>query len=255
MDSLHTMLADQAEAQKTIGNDHTAMTPDQWADHMRTMAFSVCDEVHEAMAEVGWKPWATSRHINSEEFMGEMTDAWLFFMNMMIAGGMTAEDLIARTAKKQNNLLNRIASGYDGRTTKCGRCKRAYDNEGVKCRPGKFGELGQCAYVSNSPDLSLTSFVICSSCTTPLDDAHPLATCRPASAYQGTAGYCDRNGYLPAIQLPDWSTHCMACCASLDRFGCVNPSKQGMGWCARYKSAHSDNHGLMHTSHKRGSGA
>lgn len=177
-DILEAMLAAQADVQKTLGNDIPNMPDVDRMRYMTEMAWSACDEIHEAMGEVGWKSWATSNHINREEFMGEMTDAWLFFMNLMMAGGMTAEDLIERTSKKQDNTLMRFATGYDGRSTKCPRCKRAYDNEGVKCKPGAVGELGQCAYVSTpAAPIVVDPETQCIVCGYHYGDTH----CAPAS--------------------------------------------------------------------------
>lgn len=242
------MLSAQADVQRTLGNDLANMADENRMRYMTEMAFSLCDEVHEAMGEVGWKSWAKSNHINAEEFMGEMTDAWLFFMNLMLAAGMTAEDLILRTAKKQDNTLARFFGGYDGKSTKCPKCQRAYDNDGVKCTPAHAGPEGagaaRCGYEDVSGNVS------CASCGRQINDVAPFVMCRPANAYQGTVAFCETNGqHLAPITLPDWSTHCMACCAPLNEFGCNNPSKQGMGWCGRYKAAHSDHYGLLHPSH------
>ena len=37
--------------------------------------FAIEDELHEAIAEMGWKPWATSRHLNVDAMLKEMIDA------------------------------------------------------------------------------------------------------------------------------------------------------------------------------------
>lgn len=145
-DIMAAMLESQRLVQQEYGHDFVVMTDEERMRYLTTMTTACAVELHEALAETGWKPWASSNHINREEWMGEMADAWLFFMNLMLAGGMTAQDLIERTAKKQDNSYKRIKNGYDGVSTKCPVCRREYDNEGVKCKPGAVGELGQCAY-------------------------------------------------------------------------------------------------------------
>lgn len=245
-DMLAVMLAAQADVQRQLtGLDVTQLKGDSLADYMRTMGWACSDELHEAVNETGWKPWATSRHINHEEFMGEMTDAWLFFMNLMLAGGMTADDLIDRTAKKQDNALIRFANGYDGKTSKCPKCKRAYDNEGVKCTPPHSGPDGAgaayCGYVK-AGDMA------CPICDKELTS--PGVMCRPANRYQGTRTYCVTfNTYGEPIELPSSEDHCDACLSPLSETSCNNPGKFSIGWCARYKCGHSPTHGLMHGSH------
>lgn len=176
MDSLHIMLAGQHDAQRTIGHEFSTMTDEERAGFISIMVLACEDELHEALGEVGWKPWATSRHINKEEYMGELTDAWLFLMNLMLAGGMTADDLIRLTAKKQDNLIRRVSKGYDGQTTKCPKCKRAYDNDGVKCTPEA---CGYPVTIPINPDNR------CTSCGYAYIDVR----CYPASS-QGF-GWCD----------------------------------------------------------------
>jgi len=113
---------------------------DQFTDEERMQAIrdnvlACTDELHEALAETGWKPWASSNHVNREAFHAELVDAWHFFMNLMLHSGMTATDLYEGYVKKNAKSLQRQAEGYDGVTTKCPKCKRAYDDDAVKCYP------------------------------------------------------------------------------------------------------------------------
>lgn len=102
---------------------------------IRDNILACTDELHEAMAETGWKPWATSNHINVKSFHSEMVDAWHFFMNLMLHSGMTADDLYQGYVDKHQTNIKRQDDGYDGITGKCPICKRAYDDKGVKCTP------------------------------------------------------------------------------------------------------------------------
>jgi dimeric dUTPase (all-alpha-NTP-PPase superfamily) len=102
-----------------------------------TENFAACViELGEAMAETGWKPWASSNHVHYNRFCKEMVDAWHFFMNMMLHGGITAEDLYASYIQKNGVNHQRITNGYDGVSSKCPACHRAYDDPNMKCSPG-----------------------------------------------------------------------------------------------------------------------
>lgn len=103
-------------------------------EFIRTNILALEDELHEALAEVGWKPWATSRHVNREAFLGEMVDAFHFFINLLIVTGYDGQDLMK--AYEQKSMINeqRQIDGYDGISSKCPGCGRALDDPGVFCR-------------------------------------------------------------------------------------------------------------------------
>jgi dUTPase len=95
-------------------------------------AFAACDEIHEAMQECGWKPWATSRHLNTEEFLEELVDALHFIANMVLAAAINQHEdpkVLAKIlwlkyqAKVEKNLQRQL-EGYDGVQGKCPACKR-----------------------------------------------------------------------------------------------------------------------------------
>lgn len=104
-------------------------------NYIRTMALALTDEIHEALNETGWKPWATSNHINADAYKAELVDAWHFFMNLMMVTGMTMEELYEGYLRKREVNIRRQEEGYDGVTTKCPNCKRAYDDLAVLCHP------------------------------------------------------------------------------------------------------------------------
>jgi len=105
---------------------------DERAAFLTWNAWALSDEVHEMMGETGWKPWATSRHLNVEQALKEMVDAWHFFMNILLViggeAGWTTEQLAAEFIDRYvaKNAVNaaRQADGYDGVTSKCPRCRR-----------------------------------------------------------------------------------------------------------------------------------
>lgn len=108
-------------------------TPEERMQAIRDNVLACTDELHEALGETGWKPWATSNHLNVDAFRAEMVDAWHFFMNLMLHSGMTADDLYRGYVAKHAKNHKRQDDGYDGVSTKCPGCKRAYDDEAVAC--------------------------------------------------------------------------------------------------------------------------
>lgn len=130
-------------------------TPAERMEAIRDNVLACTDELHEALAETGWKPWATSNHINTEAFKSEMVDAWHFFMNLMLHSGMTADDLYQGYIKKNAKNIQRQTEGYDGVSTKCPHCKRAYDDSAVECGPQLPGEPGAwCHFIHEFVDPS-----------------------------------------------------------------------------------------------------
>lgn len=131
------MLKLQLDLQKRytpFGKAPADLDPGDKMEYIRTQILALTDELHEAMAETGWKPWASSNHINVEAFKGELVDAWHFFMNLMLSVGMTSEELFQAYVGK--NAVNHLRQdqGYDGVSTKCPGCKRAYDDKATLCQ-------------------------------------------------------------------------------------------------------------------------
>jgi hypothetical protein len=112
---------------------------------IRDNVLACTDELHEALAESGWKPWASSNHLNTDAFRAELVDAWHFFMNLMLHSGMTADDLYQGYVTKNRKNILRQAEGYDGVSTKCPGCKRAFDDDAVDCMPETFMQAAFCA--------------------------------------------------------------------------------------------------------------
>lgn len=95
---------------------------------------ALVDELHELLGEIGWKPWAKSRHINLEAARGEAIDAMHFLANIFLVLGLDdAEEVMRRYHTKHEKNAKRQEEGYDGVSTKCPGCKRAVDDDAVKC--------------------------------------------------------------------------------------------------------------------------
>lgn len=142
--SLAKMLQKQLELQieKMKDGDPRQLEGDALADFIRWNAYALEDELHEATRETGWKPWATSRHVNHQRFMEEMVDAFHFFMNLLLAGSGVEdpEELAAwfqelYYAKNAKN-ARRQDEGYDGISTKCPGCHRDFE----EVNPGLGGD-------------------------------------------------------------------------------------------------------------------
>lgn len=132
------MYAQQDLQRRAYGHDAGTMSPEELMAYIRDNALALTDEVHEALNETGWKPWATSNHINTQAYLGELIDAWHFLMNMMLATGIRPEVLADRLydgyMMKQARNAKRQLDGYDGVASKCPGCGRALDDTAVECR-------------------------------------------------------------------------------------------------------------------------
>jgi dUTPase len=112
--------------------DPYLMDYEELAEYITWNHTALVIELGEAMNEVGWKPWATSRHINYPEALHEMVDAWHFFMNIMLGMAAMAKVPVSDLAQefqeyyriKNAKNLERQKQGYDGVKTKCAYCHR-----------------------------------------------------------------------------------------------------------------------------------
>ena len=118
---------------KSFGNDPKTLTDAEKMDWIRWNILALTDELHEALAETGWKPWAKSQHINRDAFVSELVDAFHFLMNLMIVVDCSAEEFLDHYFVKRGLNQIRQANGYDGVAGKCPDCKRALDDKAVTC--------------------------------------------------------------------------------------------------------------------------
>lgn len=108
----------------------------QWNDK------ALIHELVEMEAETGWKPWAKSRHVNIEAARGEWIDMFHFMLNGALLLGMDELEIKRRYDKKHQKNEDRQNAEYDGVSTKCPTCKRALDDEAVKCHRIQEYRLG-----------------------------------------------------------------------------------------------------------------
>lgn len=140
----------------TFGKNFQRMRPAERIQYIKDMVIAATDELHEALNETGWKPWATVRHIHEDAYIAELVDAWHFLMNLMLATGREPGDLAdllfhGYVTKAQVN-VERQARGYDGVSSKCSHCGRALDDTAVSC--WRVEDQGYCA--ETNTDLNFT---------------------------------------------------------------------------------------------------
>lgn len=142
---LHLQLEAQREG---FASDPPRLDPEARADYIRWNILALEDELHEAMDEVGWKPWATSRHFNREPYLKELVDAYHFLMNLVLVAmepGQNCDDLASEFArlytKKREINLTRQKNKYDGVSGKCAECGRAREDVDV---PGNDSTVWHC---------------------------------------------------------------------------------------------------------------
>ena len=118
---------------KSFGSDPKKLDDPEKLEWIRWNMLALSDELHEALAEVGWKPWAKSKHINRDAYVSELVDAFHFLMNLMLVVDCEAEEFLDKYFEKRGINEKRQAEGYDGVSTKCAHCKRALDDPAVQC--------------------------------------------------------------------------------------------------------------------------
>lgn len=131
---LYRFLFFQNELQREHMKDGSPLDldPEARADFIRWNHTALIAELGEMLNEVGWKPWASSRHVNAEAALRELVDAWHFFMNLMLAVGgsvgwteIQIADLFSLYyLEKREKNIQRQQEGYDGVSSKCPRCHR-----------------------------------------------------------------------------------------------------------------------------------
>lgn len=149
-DRLTRMVAKQLLLQRRHRTDPTAVPDELRAAWIKNMILACTAELHEALNEIGWKPWATSRHVDDDACFGELRDAWQFLTNAMLTVHQVSPSELAELleesldAKLEKNYA-RLERGYEG-TEKCPGCKRALDEVALSTtrRPNGTVELVWC---------------------------------------------------------------------------------------------------------------
>lgn len=116
-DKLEQLFYRQAQIQfETYGHQFNQMTDTERIAFVKEMSLALTAELHEALAETGWKGWSTSRHFHKERYVQELVDVFLMLINMFLVLGVHAGDMASHVAMVATNkqLLNiqRQEHGY-----------------------------------------------------------------------------------------------------------------------------------------------
>jgi hypothetical protein len=114
---------------------------DDRANYVMWNVLAATDELHEALANVGWKPWATDRSIDREMLARELVDVLHFVGNLLLVSGVDPEELWSMYANKVRVNAERQRSGYTGKE-KCSVCGNALDDSG--CTGNWCSRGGDC---------------------------------------------------------------------------------------------------------------
>ena len=117
----------------SFGVNYDELIGDKLADYLLVNAFSVNDEIAEAMKEFRWKSWSTGRgeFTDRDAFIDELVDAVHFIANAAVAAGATDEEWERRYRAKQARNAKRQEHGYDSKAIKCLSCRRELDKPGA----------------------------------------------------------------------------------------------------------------------------
>jgi dimeric dUTPase (all-alpha-NTP-PPase superfamily) len=96
-------------------HDPRKLDGEERAHYIRWNILALLDEIHEALHETGWKPWATSRHFNRDNFVDEIVDALHFIGNLLLLTDVNGEELMRRYENKQQVNHDRQISSYSGK--------------------------------------------------------------------------------------------------------------------------------------------
>lgn len=128
-DMLKEIYAAQNALQARLGNDIASFSDTERGQFILLNIVALTDELHEALAETYWKPWAATPPgwRDRDKFVKELTDAFHFLLNLYLTAGVTAEELFASYMGKNKVNFERQDRGYTG-NDKCDQCGRELDD-------------------------------------------------------------------------------------------------------------------------------
>jgi NTP pyrophosphatase (non-canonical NTP hydrolase) len=133
-DKLDQLFSLQTALQLHFGHNFHTMDLPKLIEYIRWNILALEDELHEALGETYWKPWADMPpgFKDKNRYIGEIADVMHHLINLCLAAGMSSDDLMAAFEKKNRRNHERIEEGYTG-TNKCDGpdCGRALDEPGM----------------------------------------------------------------------------------------------------------------------------
>jgi len=134
------MLIRQYQLQtETFGFDPPLLQGRERGDYVTWNVVALEDELHEAMQELSWKPWATDDFFNREAYLDELVDAFHFLLNLVFVAGKAESgyldldelsfEFFTRYMKKAQINVERqkTPGGFKTLGTKCPDCGRAIE--------------------------------------------------------------------------------------------------------------------------------
>lgn len=118
---LEIMMTMQKQFQEKVGFNFDEMSEKEKSSYIKEMMLWTSDEMSEALHELkfakGWSKkydsWTEDETAEKEDkFKDEMVDAFHFFMNILIAAGMDANELYERYIEKNKINILRQETGY-----------------------------------------------------------------------------------------------------------------------------------------------
>jgi len=115
--ALEIMFNKQNELQERLGFDVSKMTQQEKTAYMKEHMWYMITELDEAFREMPYgKPWKKydnfDMDLHAENLKEELVDVFHFFMNVMLAAGMNAQDLFDIYCKKNAINHNRQDNNY-----------------------------------------------------------------------------------------------------------------------------------------------
>lgn len=115
--TLTELAAEQLSVQRMYGVNFSAMPAADRIAYIKDMAYALIKEVTEVVDETTWKSWATYPDgllINQDAYLRELADCQIFLLNLMLASGITADELVTAALAKIRMNRQRHSRGYDG---------------------------------------------------------------------------------------------------------------------------------------------
>lgn len=104
----------------SFGTDPLSFNTDEAVKFIDWNLTALVQEAAEARDEVAWKPWAKDRGqwLNRDNLVREMVDIMHFTVNVFLACGADADEVLARYLAKSQVNAKRQADGYTHTTNK-----------------------------------------------------------------------------------------------------------------------------------------
>ena len=126
MDFDEFLEAQRALQVSSFGGDPSQVEGEARADYVMYNALALSDELHEALLEVGWKPWLTvgrGEWIDRDGFVKELIDLLHFLGNLFLVAEVTGDEIAERYLRKRQVNKKRQEDGYDGKKDEEGRAE------------------------------------------------------------------------------------------------------------------------------------